>query len=152
MQHVLDMKNPLQMFIIITSGKYLGLVSVSTQICLVHFLCSYVTTLLKIVPGQPACLDQTLFPIQSYNSWVLSLVGLGPFPLAQVGLHLVMSMKVTPLKVMLKNYFSFYLSQQYFTSTASFLYFQCCLFISSKIDKTHFSSSSTWKRKRQSMA
>lgn len=33
---------------------------------------------------------------------------------------------------MLKNYFSFYLSQQYFTSTASFLYIQCCLIISSK--------------------
>lgn len=151
MQYVLDTKNPLQMFLIITSGKYLGLVSVCTQIYLVHVLC-YVATLFKIVPGQPTYLDQNLFPLQSYNSWILSLVGIGPFPLAQVELHLVMSMKVTPQKVMLKSYFSFYLSQQYFTSPASFLYFQCCLFISSKIDKFHFSSSSTWKEKRQNMA
>ena len=78
-------------------------------------------------------------PIQSYNSRTLSLalpnLGIGALPLAQVELHLPVSMKMTPQKVMLKDYFSFYLSQHYFTSTASFLYIQCSLFIGSKRDR-----------------
>lgn len=58
-----------------------------------------VTTLFRVVPGQPSHLDQTLLPVPSYNSGIVSSalpnLDIGALPLARVELHLPMAMKVT---------------------------------------------------------
>lgn len=80
-------------------------------------------------------------------------MGIGALPLAYIELHLPMSMKVIPQKAMLKITSPFiFLNSISLVLPASSTFNVVSLSVPREIDKTHFSSSSTWKGKRQNMA